>query len=154
MQDGGAYLKRSLSSEKPEASASTAEGLPMFRSANMARYLSNSGSRVSNNEAFKVDIADSETSSGFGWPERSLEVGGAGSIEVYILSGGFSWVSCVGQRQDCSRNRFWIHGRRQMFFALFRIVPLYLRDGNLASLSNGSFRIRGIFLQYWNRSKR
>lgn len=30
-------------------------------------------------------IADSDRSSGLGWPERSLEEGGAGSMEVYAL---------------------------------------------------------------------
>lgn len=126
----------------------------MFRNANMARYLSNSGNWISNNEAFKVDIADSETSSGFVCPERSLEVGGAGSMEVYILPTECGWVSCLYQRHNCSRNYFWIHGRGQMFFALFWIVPLYLRDCNFTSLSNSPFRIRGIFLQYRDRSKR
>jgi hypothetical protein len=57
----------------------------MLRRANMARYRSNSGNPVSNNEDFKDNIFGSDTSSGLGWPERSREVGGAGSIEVYIL---------------------------------------------------------------------
>jgi hypothetical protein len=51
----------------------------------MARYRSNSGNRVSSNEAFKDNIFDSDMSSGLGCPDRRREVGGAGSIEVYIL---------------------------------------------------------------------
>lgn len=37
MNHGGPHLKSALSSENPAARASTAEGEPMFRSANIAR---------------------------------------------------------------------------------------------------------------------
>lgn len=57
----------------------------MLRRANIARYRSNSGNRVFNNEALRDDIFDSVVSSGLGWLDRSREVGGAGSIEVYVL---------------------------------------------------------------------
>lgn len=60
------YLKRSLSSEKPEASASTAEGVPILRRANIARYLSNNGSAILSKDAFKDSIFDSDMSSGLG----------------------------------------------------------------------------------------
>ena len=81
-----AYLKRALSSEKPDASASTAADVPILRKANMARYLSNSGSSVLRSFSFSDDICASVTSSGAGWPDRRREDGGAGSIEVYVLS--------------------------------------------------------------------
>lgn len=60
----GAYLKSSLSSENPDARASTADGVPMLRRAKIARYRSNSGKRVSSNEVFKASVLDSK-SSGF-----------------------------------------------------------------------------------------
>lgn len=77
-----AYLNKSLSSEKPEERASTADGVPILRRANMALYLSNKGSFLFNREVSNAVMADSETSSGVGWPPSSRDVGGAGSIEV------------------------------------------------------------------------
>lgn len=80
------HLKRTLSSEKPHASASTAGGVPMLRRANIARYLSKSGSSVASSFSLSDDMDASVTSSGFGCPDRRWEDGGAGSIEVYVLS--------------------------------------------------------------------
>lgn len=80
-----AYLNKALSSEKPDASASTAAGVPTFRSANMARYRSKSGKDVSSSFAFNAKIPPSDTSSGFGVPASSPEEGGAGSMDVYNL---------------------------------------------------------------------
>lgn len=80
------YLKRALSSEKPHASASTAGGVPIFRKANIARYLSKSGSSVLSSFSLSDNIDPSVTSSGFGCPDRRWDDGGAGSIEVYVLS--------------------------------------------------------------------
>jgi hypothetical protein len=78
----GPHLNKALSSENPAARASTAAGVPTFRSANIARYRSNNDSRVSNKRSFKAEIPASETSSGFGVPASSPDDGGAGSIEV------------------------------------------------------------------------
>ena len=81
------HLKRALSSVKPDAKASTALGVPIFRRANMARYLSKRGSFVSRSLALKSSMLSSETTSGAGFPDRRPEVGGAGSIDVYVLVG-------------------------------------------------------------------
>ena len=51
----------------------------------MARYRSNRGSCVSNNFDRKSNMFDSGTFSGLGLRERSPDVGGAGSMDVYIL---------------------------------------------------------------------
>lgn len=64
------YLKRALSSEKPHASASTADGVPIFRKENIARYLSKSGNSVLSNLSLSDKIDASVTSSGFGCPDR------------------------------------------------------------------------------------
>jgi hypothetical protein len=40
---------------------------------------------VSRSVVRREAIVDSDRSSGLGWPERSLEEGGAGSMEVYVL---------------------------------------------------------------------
>lgn len=59
----------------------------MFRSANIARYLWKSGSE----EFVRVDWRDltlsPETRAGAGAPDNKPDVGGAGSIDVYTLSG-------------------------------------------------------------------
>jgi hypothetical protein len=66
----------------------------------MARYRSNRGSLVSNSAVRSVDTLVSDTSSGRGRQERSAEVGGAGSTDVYILLLGKSL--CIAE--DWSRN--------------------------------------------------
>jgi hypothetical protein len=80
------YLNRALSSVNPEASANTAERVPMFRSANIARYLWKRGT----DESVKIDRRDlmlsSDISAGAGAPDNKPEAGGAGSIEVYTLT--------------------------------------------------------------------
>lgn len=75
------YLNRALSSENPEASAATAEGVPILRRANIARYLSNKGSFVSSNLERNSEILLSDTSVCLSVPDRSPEVAGAGSME-------------------------------------------------------------------------
>ena len=74
------YLNKALSSEKPEASASTAVGVPILRRANIARYLSNKGSFVSSNFERRSEIHFSGTSWDLNIPDRSPDAG-AGSIE-------------------------------------------------------------------------
>ena len=80
------HLNKALSSVNPEASANTASRVPIFRSANIARYLWKRGTDGS----VKVDRRDlmlsSDTSAGAGVPDNKPEVGGAGSIEVYTLT--------------------------------------------------------------------
>jgi hypothetical protein len=78
-------LNNALSSENPEASASTAAGVPRLRSANMARYLSNNGSWVFVRSFWREEIWSGDMWSGFGAPESRPDVAGAGSIEVYVL---------------------------------------------------------------------
>ena len=78
-------LKSALSSEKPVARASTASGVPMFRSANIARYRSNRGRLLSISCSLRAMIFDGERSSGFDAPRKRPDVGGAGSIDVYVL---------------------------------------------------------------------
>ena len=78
-------LNRALSSAKPDASASTAAGVPIFRRANIARYLSNRGRFVSFRVFRSLTMFSSDASSGAALPARRPEVGGAGSIEVYDL---------------------------------------------------------------------
>ena len=75
-------LNRALSSAKPDASASTAAGVPIFRRANIARYLSNRGRFVSFRVFWSLAMFSSDASSGAALPARRPEVGGAGSIEV------------------------------------------------------------------------
>jgi len=75
------YLNNALPSEKPEASAATAAGVPIFRRANIARYLSNKGSLVSSNFERKSETLLSDTSFGLDVPDSSAEVAGAGSME-------------------------------------------------------------------------
>lgn len=78
-------MNKALSSENPEASASTAAGVPMLRRANMARYRSNSGRLVFVKSFWSWEICSGDTRSGFGAPESKPDDAGAGSIEVYVL---------------------------------------------------------------------
>lgn len=78
-------LKRALSSENPEARASTASGVPMFLKPNIARYRSKRGRFGSKSFACRLLTVSSVIWSGFAGPDRRPEVGGAGSIEVYVL---------------------------------------------------------------------
>lgn len=79
------YLNKALSSENPDASASTASAVPILRRVNMARYRSKRGSCVFVRSVWRDDIRSGDTTSGFGAPESSADVAGAGSIEVYML---------------------------------------------------------------------
>ena len=79
------YLNSALSSANPAASASTAAGVPTLRSANMARYRSNSGSAVSSSVARSAAMCSGDASSGAALPASSPDVGGAGSMDVYDL---------------------------------------------------------------------
>lgn len=78
-------LNKALLSVKPDASASTASGVPIFRSANIARYRSNRGSFVSSRFDWRSRMLLDEKSVGFGFSERRPDVAGAGSIETYRL---------------------------------------------------------------------
>lgn len=78
-------LNKALLSVKPDASASMASGVPIFRRANIARYLSNRGSFVSSSIDCNSRMLLEENSVGFGCSERRLDAAGAGSIEVYRL---------------------------------------------------------------------
>lgn len=82
---GTTYLNKALSSENPDASASTASAVPILRRANMARYRSKRGSCVFVRSVWRDDIRSGDTTSGFGAPESSADVAGAGSIEGYML---------------------------------------------------------------------
>ena len=75
-------LKSALLSENPVASASTAAGVPMFRSANMARYRSNRGRVLSISCSLRTKMSDDETPSGFDAPRKRPDVAGAGSMDV------------------------------------------------------------------------
>lgn len=83
--DEKSYLNRALSSANPAARASTAKGVPIFRSANMARYRSKSGSSLLRSFDRRSLMLDSVTSSGLGTPVIRPDVGGAGSIDRYVL---------------------------------------------------------------------
>ena len=80
-----AHLNKALSSAKPEARASTASGVPTFLSANMARYRSNRGTLVSRRVERKACTSSAATPVGLGFPDSKPELGGAGSMDVYVL---------------------------------------------------------------------
>jgi hypothetical protein len=75
------YLNKALSSENPAASASTAAGEPMLRSANIARYLSNKGNFVFRNFERKSKTLLSDAAFGLDVADSRPEDGGAGSME-------------------------------------------------------------------------
>ena len=79
------HLKRALSSAKPSANASTAAALPIFRSANIARYRSNNGRSMSSSSSRSRDTVSTPVSAGCRAPASRPEVGGAGSMEVNVL---------------------------------------------------------------------
>lgn len=78
-------MNKALSSENPDASASTAAGVPILRRANIARYRWNNGSWEFVRSFWSEEIWSDDTDSGFGAPESKPDVAGAGSIEVYAL---------------------------------------------------------------------
>lgn len=78
-------MNKALSSVNPDASASTASAVPMFRRANIARYRSKSGSSALVRSIWRENIRSGNTTSGFSAPESRPDVAGAGSIEVYVL---------------------------------------------------------------------
>jgi hypothetical protein len=84
-EDSLSYLNKALSSENPEERASTAAGVPMFRSANIARYRSNKGRLASTRVDCNDATLESETSSSFDGPAKRFDVGGAGSTDVKAL---------------------------------------------------------------------
>lgn len=75
------YLNKALSSENPAASASTAAGVPILRSANIARYLSNKGNFASSNFERKSKTLLSDAAFGLDVRDSRPEDAGAGSIE-------------------------------------------------------------------------
>ena len=79
------HLNSALPSENPEDRAPTAAGVPIFRSANMARYRSNKGRWESTRVVCSKSMLESETSSGIDRPAKRFDVGGAGSTDVKAL---------------------------------------------------------------------
>ena len=151
--NGRTYLNSALSSVKPAASASTAAGVPIFRRANIARYRSKRGREASRRVCFREAIASSEVSSGAALPDSNLDEGGAGSMEVYVLD---VTIYMSLRRATRMRNtRVLLRCGRctiPVLLSLIGVIPLNLRERNLARLPNAPVGVIRVLLQ--NRDTR
>lgn len=138
-------MKSALSSKKPHASASTADGVPILRRANIARYLSKSGSSGLSSFSLSDTIDASVTSAGFGCPDKRWEDGGAGSIEVYVLSYPYEHA----RKRRGTNARYGIRRRYscKMVSPFFRVIPFDLCERDLARFAYAPIGIRKVLAQ-------